>query len=200
MNKALVLTAISLIAFTAGPAWAQLTTCALSERFVGSAAVSAPSLAQAILKFDFTPPDACDLDRPGRVRIQGTLTGQPAAGTTARAVRVPIDFAAPYVVDADGHLTIDAGSFVVEGEVGIAIDDYGCPECPKKANAFAFTAGPLGNPPAIFSGTALGANLNNPNAPQRVFNTCEECKAVCPGVCFLGPSWCGCYLEHIGTK
>ena len=200
MNKMRVLTAISLIAFTAGPAWAQLTSCALSGRFVGSAAVGAPGFTQALLKFDFTPPDACEVDVPGRVRIQGTLTGQPVPGTTSRTAPLPFDFAAPYEVDADGHLTIDAGSLVIEGEVGIAIDDYGCPTCPRRANGFAFTAGPLGNPPIVFSGTALTANLNDPNAPDRVFNTCEECKAVCPGVCFLGPNYCACYLEHIGTK
>jgi hypothetical protein len=33
------------------------------------------------------------------------------------------------VVDGDGHLTISAGSIVVEGQVGIAINDHGCPEC-----------------------------------------------------------------------
>ena len=33
-----------------------------------------------------------------------------------------------------------------------------------------------------------------------VFASCEECNGVCPGVCFLGPNSCRCYLEHLRTK
>jgi hypothetical protein len=199
MKQMLGLAAMVLLAFSTGPAWAQVDSCALSGRFVGSAAVSAPGFTQVLLKFDFTPPEGCATDAPGTVRIQGTLTGQAAPGTTARTV-VPIDLVAPYVVDAGGHLTIVAGSIVVEGELGIAVNDHGCPECQKRANAIAFTAGLLGDPQVGFSGTALTATLNDPNAPERVFPTCEECNQVCPGVCFLGPNWCGCYLPHLRTR
>ena len=35
---------------------------------------------------------------------------------------------------------------------------------------------------------------------HRVFFSCEECNGVCPGVCFLGPNNCGCYLFHLRTE
>ena len=39
-----------------------------------------------------------------------------------------------------------------------------------------------------------------PNTGRYTFATCEECNSVCPGVCFLGPNSCRCYLDHLRTK
>lgn len=37
--------------------------------------------------------------------------------------------------------------------------------------------------------------------PRRfVFPSCEECNSVCPGVCFMGPDNCRCYLFHLRSK
>ncbi len=47
----------------------------------------------------------------------------------------------------------------------------------------------------------VGTNIRvNPNAARFIFNSCEECNAKCPGVCFLGPSYCRCYLEPLPTN
>ena len=30
-----------------------------------------------------------------------------------------------------------------------------------------------------------------------IYSNCESCKTSCPGVCFLEPDYCRCYLEHL---
>jgi hypothetical protein len=50
--------------------------------------------------------------------------------------------------------------------------------------------------PAVGTTVDLTANA----ADRFTFPTCEECNAVCPGVCFLGANSCRCYLEHLRTK
>ena len=42
----------------------------------------------------------------------------------------------------------------------------------------------------------------NPATTRYKYNSCEDCNAVCPGVCFLegGGDYCRCYLEHLRAK
>lgn len=35
------------------------------------------------------------------------------------------------------------------------------------------------------------------NNERFIFNSCEECNAKCPGVCFLSSDYCRCYLLHL---
>jgi hypothetical protein len=47
----------------------------------------------------------------------------------------------------------------------------------------------------------VGSIVDLMEHPARfIFKTCEECNAVCPGVCFLGPDSCRCYLFHLRTQ
>jgi hypothetical protein len=38
------------------------------------------------------------------------------------------------------------------------------------------------------------------NSARIIYSSCEECNAVCPGVCFLGSNGCRCYLIHLSTS
>ncbi len=47
----------------------------------------------------------------------------------------------------------------------------------------------------------VGATVDlSENSARFVFATCDECNSVCPGVCFLGPDSCRCYLYHLRTR
>ena len=47
----------------------------------------------------------------------------------------------------------------------------------------------------------VGSIVDLMEHPMRfTFPTCEECNSVCPGVCFLGPNDCRCYLFHLRMK
>ena len=55
--------------------------------------------------------------------------------------------------------------------------------------------------PKLKSLPTVGATVDlRENTARFVFKSCEECNSVCPGVCFLGPDSCRCYLEHLRTK
>jgi hypothetical protein len=47
----------------------------------------------------------------------------------------------------------------------------------------------------------VGAIIDLIESPERFFYaSCEECNAVCPGVCFMGANNCRCYLFHLRTR
>ena len=149
----------------AGPASA--STCALRGSFVASAALSAPGLSQALVRFEFVPPVPCEDELPGTVHMVAKMIGRSAAGETARVVApLVLEVTGTYRLDADGHLIIEAGSLVIEGLVAFVE-----PEAPagvalarpsatnlnlskSNVNIFVFTASDAGNPNVGFSGMA----------------------------------------------
>jgi hypothetical protein len=165
------------------------SSCALKGRFVASAAVSvqgAPAgqtrlpFTQALITFDFIPPDPCEVGVPGTVHIVSKMMGQASPGATSRPAPQFLEITAPYLVDAEGRLTIEAGSVVLEGLVGLVEAAVGDVEPPVPAarpasanlnlsksnvNVFVFTAGEQGSDPNVgFSGFATTVKSSKSNS------------------------------------
>ena len=168
IKMAFIALALLLLTLMGSPAWAN--SCALKGQFVGSAALAAPGLNQALVTFDFFPPPECGDDTPGEVQIFSKMLGR---GTAEARLKGPqeIDLRLPYVLEKNGHLLIGSEELgiVIEGLVGFVESDDAAPATgfpqpaavnlnlskSNRVNAFVFTASDLGDPSIGFSGAAF---------------------------------------------
>jgi hypothetical protein len=160
-----VLIALLALVALATPAWAN--SCALQGSFVASAALNAPGLTQALVRFEFVPPVRCEDGVPGTVHMAAKMIGRGGGAETGRVVpTLLLETAGSYLVNADGHLEIQAGSLVIEGlvafvepeaTVAVALDRPSSANLnlsKSNINIFVFTASDTGNPNVGFSGMA----------------------------------------------
>jgi hypothetical protein len=151
----------------ATPAWAN--SCALKGSFVASAALNASGLTQALVRFEFVPPLLCADGVPGTVHVAAKMIGRGAGAGAARVVApLLLETTGSYLVDADGELSIQAGSLIVEGLVAFVEPDAAVVATTgldrpatsnlnlskSNINIFVFTAGDTGDPSLGFSGVA----------------------------------------------